>query len=128
MPAWLRRLPMIGTFAELQELRARSAVLRDEVNKARAERDRVRKVLTHALPYGTMKDLVTQHAEAYRTADPFPHVVLDEVFEGVGGAVRLRVLRHQVLHGAVGQRVRKDFPDTIALRARLVHFIAEHCG
>ena len=49
--------------------------------KARAERDRARKVLTHALAYGRMKELVDEHSNAYRTADPFPHVVLDDVFD-----------------------------------------------
>jgi hypothetical protein len=56
-------------------------VLRDEVIKAREERDRARKTLSHALPYGRMKQIVTQYADAYRTADPFPHVVLDDVFD-----------------------------------------------
>jgi 2-oxoglutarate-Fe(II)-dependent oxygenase superfamily protein len=81
MPSWIRHLPIVRTYAALRELRARSEGLRDEVIKARAERDRARKVLTHALPYGSMKELVTQHAGTYRTADPFPHVVLDDVFD-----------------------------------------------
>jgi hypothetical protein len=81
MAAWIRHLPIIGTYAALQELRARSEVLRDQVITARQERDRARKVLSHALPYGRMKELVTQHAEAYRTANPFPHIVLDDLFD-----------------------------------------------
>jgi Rps23 Pro-64 3,4-dihydroxylase Tpa1-like proline 4-hydroxylase len=81
MPSWIRRLPIVRTYAALRELRTRSEVLRDEVIKARAERDRARKVLTHALSYGRMKELVDEHSNAYRTADPFPHVVLDDVFE-----------------------------------------------
>lgn len=81
MPAWIRHLPIVRTYATLQELRVRSEALRDQVIKVREERDRARKVLSHALAYGRMKDLVTQHAEAYRTADPFPHVVLDDVFD-----------------------------------------------
>ena len=80
MSAW-SRLPVIRTYAALRELHERSAVLRDEVIKARDERDRARKSLSHALPYGRMKEIVNQHAESYRTADPFPHVVLDDVFE-----------------------------------------------
>jgi 2-oxoglutarate-Fe(II)-dependent oxygenase superfamily protein len=81
MPSWVRYVPIVRTYAALQELRAHSAALRDQVIKAREERDRARKVLSHALPYGRMKELVTQHAEAYRTADPFPHIVLDDLFE-----------------------------------------------
>jgi len=80
MPAW-SRLPVIRTYAALRELRERSAVLRDEVIKAREERDRARRSLSHALPYGRMKQIVTQYTDAYRAADPFPHVVLDDVFE-----------------------------------------------
>src|SRR5688572_14235157 len=78
VPAWVRHLPIVRTYAALQ---ARAAVLRDEVIKARTERDRARKVLSHVLDYGRMKKLVMQHAEAYRSADPFPHVVLDDLFD-----------------------------------------------
>src|SRR6185295_1957480 len=81
MSGWTRRLPIVGTYAALRDLRARSAILRDEVIKAREERDRTRRVLSHALSYGRMKELVTEHADGYRTADPFPHVVLDDLFE-----------------------------------------------
>src|SRR6187401_1562080 len=81
MPSWTRRLPIIGAYAALRDLRARNTVLRTEVVKAREERDRARKTLSHALPYGRMKEIVGQHADTYRTADPFPHVVLDGVFE-----------------------------------------------
>jgi hypothetical protein len=81
MPSWISRLPIVGTYVGLHDLRVRSAALRDEVLKARTERDRARKVLSHALAYGRMKELVMQYAEAYRTADPFPHVVLDDVFD-----------------------------------------------
>jgi hypothetical protein len=81
MPSWTRHLPVLRTYAALNDLRARSAILRNEVIKAREERDRARKTLGHALPYGRMKELVTQHAPGYRAADPFPHVVLDDVFD-----------------------------------------------
>src|SRR5690242_7906008 len=81
MPAWRRHVPILRTYAALNDLRTRAAVLRDEVIKAREERDRVRKTLSHALPYGRMKELVAQHADGYRVAEPFPHVVLDDVFE-----------------------------------------------
>jgi hypothetical protein len=80
MSAW-SRLPVLRTYAALRDLRERSVVLRDEVIKARDERDRARKTLSHALPYGRMKEIVTEHATAYRTAEPFPHVVLDDIFE-----------------------------------------------
>jgi hypothetical protein len=78
---WTRHVPILRTYAALRTVRERSAVLRDEVVKAREERDRARKILSHALPYGRMKEIVTQHAAAYRGAQPFPHVVLDDVFE-----------------------------------------------
>jgi len=81
MAGWFRRLPVVSTYAALRDLQARSAILRDEVIKAREERDRTRRVLSHALSYGRMKELVGQHAEAYRAADPFPHVVFDDLFE-----------------------------------------------
>jgi Predicted proline hydroxylase len=81
MPSWSRHLPVFRTYAALRELRARSAVLRQEVIKAREERDRARKSLSHALPYGRMKEIVTLYGDGYRTADPFPHVVLDDLFD-----------------------------------------------
>src|SRR5205085_5248292 len=81
MPTWSHHIPILRTYAAVRELRPRSAVLREEVIKAREERDRVRRTLAHALPYGRVKEAVTQHAAAYRTAHPFPHVVLDDVFE-----------------------------------------------
>jgi hypothetical protein len=81
MASWTRRLPVIGNYAAVRELRERNAVLREEVIKAREERDRARKTLSHALPYRRMKEIVAEHADAYRSADPFPHVILDGVFE-----------------------------------------------
>jgi Rps23 Pro-64 3,4-dihydroxylase Tpa1-like proline 4-hydroxylase len=81
MPSWTRHIPILRAYAALRELRARTVVLREEVIKAREERDRARKSLSHALPYGRMKEIVTEHAAEYRVADPFPHVVLDDVFE-----------------------------------------------
>src|SRR6476469_5296745 len=81
MPSWIRRLPDIGNYAAVRELRGRNAVLREEVIKAREERDRSRKTLSHALPYRRMKEIVAGHGQGYRSADPFPHVVLDDVFE-----------------------------------------------
>src|SRR5689334_1235354 len=81
MAPWTNRLPVLRTYAAVRELRRRSAALRDEVLKAREERDRARRVLGHALPYGRIKELVTEHAAAYRAADPFPHIVLDDLFE-----------------------------------------------
>jgi hypothetical protein len=90
MPSWSSRIPILSAFAELRELRQKNAALRDEVIKAREERDRARRNLNQPLSSRQMKDLVTAHAEAYRAADPFPHVVLDDVFE-------LGLLR-QILH------------------------------
>src|SRR3954467_2970131 len=81
MRSWIRRVPVLRTYAAVGELRDRNAAFREEVIKAREERDRARKTLSHALPYGRMKEIVSEHAEAYRQAEPFPHVVLDGVFE-----------------------------------------------
>src|SRR3954469_1756261 len=81
MPSWLRRVPVLRTYAAVRELRDRNAALRDEVVKAREERDRTRTTLSHALPYGRMKEIVSAHAQACQTANPFPHVVLDGLFD-----------------------------------------------
>jgi Rps23 Pro-64 3,4-dihydroxylase Tpa1-like proline 4-hydroxylase len=81
MDSWTRRLPVIRTYAALRDAREKNTVLREEVIKAREERDRARKTLSHALPHRRMKEIVAQYADAYRSADPFPHVVLDSVFE-----------------------------------------------
>jgi len=40
MLTWTRRLPVIRAYAALRDLRARNTVLRNEVVKAREERDR----------------------------------------------------------------------------------------
>jgi hypothetical protein len=69
------------TYAAVHELRQRTTTLREEVIRTREERDRARRVLAHALPYGRMKELVAEHLVAYRVADPFPHVVLDNLFD-----------------------------------------------
>lgn len=81
MPGWSRHIPVARTYAALREMRERSAALRTELLKTREERDRARKALAHALPFGRTKELVGEHAAAYRTADPFPHVVLDDLFD-----------------------------------------------
>ena len=44
MASLIRRLPIVRTYSALRELRARSEVLRDEVIKARAERDRAHRI------------------------------------------------------------------------------------
>src|SRR4051812_45695639 len=75
------RLPILRTYAELRTLRKKNGLLRDEVLTAREERDRARRILTQPLSSRQMKDLVAAHGSGYRAAAPFPHVVLDNVFE-----------------------------------------------
>jgi len=81
MPSWTDRLPVVRAYAALRDLRERNSVLRQELIALRAERDRARRTLSHVLSSRRMKDIVSQHAESYRSADPFPHVVLDDVFD-----------------------------------------------
>jgi len=81
MASWTRQLPVIRAYAALRELRERNTVLRQELILARGERDRALRTLSHPLSARRMKDIITQHADAYPSADPFPHVVLEGVFE-----------------------------------------------
>jgi hypothetical protein len=81
MPTWSRHLPVLKTFAEVRELRKKNTTLRNEVLKAREERDRARRNLSLPLSSRQMKDLVDAHGAGYRSADPYPHIVLDDVFE-----------------------------------------------
>jgi Rps23 Pro-64 3,4-dihydroxylase Tpa1-like proline 4-hydroxylase len=78
LPAWSRRLPVLRTYAALQEAQQRLATARDELRRTK---DQARRLGTHLISHGRLKEILRTHTEAYRTADPFPHVVLDGLFE-----------------------------------------------
>jgi Rps23 Pro-64 3,4-dihydroxylase Tpa1-like proline 4-hydroxylase len=81
LQSWVRNLPVLRTFEALRVAQARLAATKDEVRKTREQRDRARLTSAHVLSHGLLKQLVTAHAESYRSASPFPHVVLDDVFD-----------------------------------------------
>jgi hypothetical protein len=81
LSSWGRRLPIVRTYAALRAAEQRLAATSEKLGRMREERDLARKVNTHLLSRGRMKELVNAHAEAYRSADPFPHVVLDDFLE-----------------------------------------------
>src|SRR5262245_24748619 len=78
LPAWCRRLPVLRTY---DALRATQQRLAEESLQLREERERARRLTTHVVSHGALKDVVRKRAEAYRTADPFPHIVLDDLFD-----------------------------------------------
>jgi Rps23 Pro-64 3,4-dihydroxylase Tpa1-like proline 4-hydroxylase len=81
LPSWTRRLPVIRTYAALHAAEQRLATTTEKLGRMREERDLARKVNAHLLSRGRMKELAQAHTEAYRTADPFPHAVLDEFLD-----------------------------------------------
>jgi Rps23 Pro-64 3,4-dihydroxylase Tpa1-like proline 4-hydroxylase len=78
VPAWSRRLPVLRTIESLKE---RLAATKEELRRARDERDQARRLAAHLISHGTLKNIVRTQADAYRAADPFPHIVLDELFD-----------------------------------------------
>lgn len=85
LPAWCRRLPVLRTYEALRATQARLAATRDELRQTREELDTAQRALqrhtTHVVPLRRLKEIATANADRYRTADPFPHVVLDDVFD-----------------------------------------------
>jgi hypothetical protein len=81
LPSWSRRLPVIRTFAALRETQERLAATRDELRRIRDERDFSRRITTHLIAHGRLKELARLHTAAYRSADPFPHLVIDDFLE-----------------------------------------------
>ena len=81
---WYQRVPVLRTYAALQ---ARLVKTETALQTARAERDQARQMLRrthgHVLSYGQLKDIVLAHADRYKTAEPYPHVVVDDVFDPV---------------------------------------------
>jgi len=78
LPAWCRRLPVLRTYDALRTAQQR---LTEESRLLREERDRARRLTAHVVSHGALKDIARKRADAYRTADPFPHIVLDDVFD-----------------------------------------------
>jgi hypothetical protein len=82
---WYRRLPVLRTYAALRAAQMQLAETKADLRAARAERDGARQMLKrthgHVLSHGKLKDVVFAHAERYKTAEPYPHVVVDDVFE-----------------------------------------------
>lgn len=81
LPSWSRRLPVLRTYEALRTANERLAATREELRRTREERDTARSLATHILSRGKLKDLAREHAERYRSADPFPHVVLDDFLD-----------------------------------------------
>jgi Rps23 Pro-64 3,4-dihydroxylase Tpa1-like proline 4-hydroxylase len=81
LPSWTRRLPVLRTYEALRAAQARLAVTKEELRRTREERDRARRRGAHVLSHRRLKDIVRDHAAGYASADPFPHVVIDELFD-----------------------------------------------
>lgn len=81
LPSWSRRLPVIGTYFALRETQERLSTTREELQRARSERDFARKVNTHLISHGRYKELARLHTDAYRSADPFPHAVIEDFLD-----------------------------------------------
>jgi Rps23 Pro-64 3,4-dihydroxylase Tpa1-like proline 4-hydroxylase len=81
MPSWSSRLPVFRTFEALRLAQERLAATKEELRRTRDERDRARRLTAHVLSRGRLKEIAQAHTDSYRSADPFPHVVLDDLFE-----------------------------------------------
>jgi hypothetical protein len=81
LTGWRRRLPVLRAFQELRDTQARLAATKEELRRMRGERDRARRRAAHVLSHKRLKELVLAHAAGYRSADPYPHVVLDDLFD-----------------------------------------------
>lgn len=81
LPAWCRRLPVLRTYEALRANQERLAATKDELKRTREERDRARRLGAHLISHRKLKDILRAHTEAYRSADPFPHVVVDDLLD-----------------------------------------------
>jgi Rps23 Pro-64 3,4-dihydroxylase Tpa1-like proline 4-hydroxylase len=81
VPAWYLRLPVIRTYEALRAAQERLAATKDELRRTRDERDVARLAAGQVIAHGRLKDILRARTEGYRAADPFPHVVLDDVFD-----------------------------------------------
>jgi hypothetical protein len=81
LPSWGRRLPVVRTYVALRATQARLAATQKELERMREERDIARKASSHLISHGRYKELARLHTGAYRAADPFPHVVIDDFLD-----------------------------------------------
>ena len=81
LPGWLKRIPVLRTYEALRESQGRLAAAKDELRRMREERERMRRRSSHILSHGRLKQLLQEHAPAYRSAEPFPHVVIDDLLD-----------------------------------------------
>ena len=81
LPGWSRRLPVLRTYEALRVAQERLATVKDELRRTKDERDVMRKLTGYVPSRGQIKDVARTHRESYRSADPFPHVVLDDLFD-----------------------------------------------
>ncbi len=81
LPAWCRRLPVFRTYEALRQSQERLAATKDALRRTRHERDQARPLDAQAISDGNLKDIRRTQTASYRSADPFPHVVLDGVFD-----------------------------------------------
>src|SRR4030095_14132303 len=81
LPAWCRRLPVFRTYEALRLTQDRLAATKDELKRTRDERDRAKRLSAHILAHGKLKDILRAHTDAYRSAEPFPHVVIEELVD-----------------------------------------------
>jgi len=80
-PSWSSRLPVLRTYHALRETQERLAATKEELRRTRDERDVARNLAAHVISRGRLKDIAREQTEAYRTAEPFPHVVIDNVLD-----------------------------------------------
>jgi Rps23 Pro-64 3,4-dihydroxylase Tpa1-like proline 4-hydroxylase len=78
LPNWSRRLPVLRAYEALRVSQERLAAAKDDLRRTRDERDLLRRQL---LSRGQLKDIANAQMEAYRSANPFPHVVLDNLLD-----------------------------------------------
>jgi Rps23 Pro-64 3,4-dihydroxylase Tpa1-like proline 4-hydroxylase len=81
LPSWSRRWPVFRTYEALRTTTERLRATKDELRRTKDERDVLRKLFAHVLSRGQLKDLARAHTESYRSADPFPHIVLENLFD-----------------------------------------------
>jgi len=81
MAPWLNRLPVFRTYEALRVAQERLATTKQQLRKMRDERDLARRASAHVISYGRLKDMLGPNVERYRSAQPFPFIVLDDVFE-----------------------------------------------
>ncbi len=123
-------MPVLRTYEALRAVQARLRGAESELRKARDERDRARRRIAHVFSHGRLKELLNAQGASYQTADPYPHVVvddavdtalLDEVLEEFDGMDRARW--HHTDRATERKSSTEDFqhfgPTTRALIAQL---------